>query len=1010
MYKFAINRPIATLMGVIAFIVFGLMSYKSMPVALFPNVDFPIVTVETRYPGADPATVESKVTDKIEEVISGIDGIDKLNSTSYEGLSVVTVVFELERDITEAANDVRDKVGALMLQDDIEKPIVKKLGATGGVINLFIASKTGDMQAMMRMADEKIKPKLQRVRGVGEVDIVGFREREIRIFANPYLLNKYSLSVYELQNIISNENYRMGGGKLVGENNEIVVKARGDAGSMEEIKNIIILPGVRLKDVAEVKDGLEDADSYSSLNGTPGVMLEVKKISGSNALNIIEGVKKIYPEIEKIAGDDYNLQLLQDQSEKINIHLDRVEHDLILGAILAVGIVFFFLRNVTATIVSSLALPASIIGTFALMDWLGYDLNRLSMIGLTLAIGIFIDDAIVVIENISKKLEAGMEPFEAAYEGISEIAFSILAISAMLLSVFIPVAFMGGMVGKFFNSFAVTVAAGVIISYFVAVMLIPSVGARVLKGGESRFYTFTEPFFISLDRAYVSVLKPLIRFKYLTLIGAVLILFGSGFLSKKLGMNFLPTEDNSEFQILVKGDVGSSLESMKKNLQPILNEINRDENVDYWVQSIGYNTAKETHKARIYVRLLPLESRKFGQEEIMRQYSDKLTKFKDLTISVEKVPYFDTGTSNAPLQVIINGSDFQKLEEVANNLISNMSQMQGIANIDMDYEKGKPEVKVTLQREGAKRLDVSAEAIARVLSSAYSADRSISNFEDSGKQFDLTLRFSDEFREKIDDLKRLQVRTSDGNLVFIDGLVNFEESKGETSVNRFDRERSILVTSGVFGAPLDGLVAQIDSVMGDILPDGYSYTYLGDVERMQDTGEAFGAVVLLAIILIYLILAALYESLIQPFIIMIALPLSFIGVLLALYWGGHSFSIFVLIGIILLMGMVGKNAILVVDFANRAIKNGAGVDKALIQAGEKRLRPILMTSCAMIFAMAPLAFGGGAGHESNAPMALAVIGGLISSTILTLLVVPAVYRIFYPLDAWLRKYYERNQI
>ncbi|MCV6608245.1 MAG: efflux RND transporter permease subunit, partial [Campylobacterales bacterium] len=478
MYKFAIDRPITVLMGVLAFIIFGLMSYKTMPVNLFPNVDFPIITVQTVYHGADPETVESKVTDKIEEAVSGVDGIDKLTSTSSEGISVVVIQFELTKDIDEAANDVRDKVNGIIFPNDVNKPLVKKVAAAGGsVINLYVASKTGDDISLMRLADEKLKPRLQRVEGVGEISIVGFRDREIRVFPDPFLLNKYGITLTELQGLLARDNVRAGGGKLIGSSSELVLKARGDAKTLEEIQNLKILPGVRLKDIAEVKDSLSDAKSFSSLNGNPGIMLEIKKISGKNTLDIINGVKAAMPDIEKMAGKDYELQLLRDQSGKILANMDNVTFDLIFGSILAIIIVFVFLRNGTATMVSALAIPTSVIGTFAVIDLLGYDLNRLTMIGLTLAIGIFIDDAIVVIENIAKKMEHGMKPFEASVEGVKEIVFSVLAIASMLLAVFIPVAFMDGIVGMFFNSFAMTVASGIVLSFFIATMLIPTVGA-----------------------------------------------------------------------------------------------------------------------------------------------------------------------------------------------------------------------------------------------------------------------------------------------------------------------------------------------------------------------------------------------------------------------------------------------------------------------------------------------------------------------------------------------------
>jgi hydrophobic/amphiphilic exporter-1 (mainly G- bacteria), HAE1 family len=1008
MYKLAINRPITTLMGVLMFIVFGLMSYNSMPINLFPNIDFPIVTIQTTYNGADPSTVESKVTDKIEEAVSGVDGIDKLMSTSYEGFSVVTIQFELTKNLDEATNDVRDKIGALNLPSEVDKPIVKKLGASGSVISLFVASSGKDTAALMRIADEKLKPKLQRVQGVGEVNILGYQDREIRIFLDPFLLNKYNLSASDLSGIIQRQNIKQGAGKIVNANQEIIIKAQGDASSVEEIKNIVVKSGVRLRDVASVEDGLSDAKSYSSFNGQQGVTLEVKKIAGENVINIIKEVKKIMPDLQLLAGKDNEIKILQDQSEKIMVNINNVRFDLIFGAILAILIVFFFLRNVTATIVSALAIPTSVIGTFAIIDVLGYDLNRLTLIGLTLAIGIFIDDAIVVIENIMKKMEEGMEPFRASFEGIKEVAFSILAISSVLLAVFVPVAFMDGIVGMFFNSFAMTVAAGIVISYLVAVMFIPTVGARVLSAKESWFYYATEPILKAIDKAYVWLLKPLIRFKTITLIVTVGLLVASTTL--KVGMTFLPMQDNSEFQITIKGPVGVSLESMKSKVMPIDALLKEDKNIEYSIVSVGYNSAKELHKAKIYAKLKPVNERGVSQEKIIQNYREKLASLEGLSIAVEKVDDFDTGGTTAPLQVVITGDKLEVLEESSSKLMAYLKETKGIVDIDRDYENGKPEIKIGILRENAQRVGVSVKDIVAILGSAYSSDSAISYYEDNGKQFDITLRYGDSFRTSIDDLKKLQVRNANGQFVALEGLLSFDESLGAASINRFDRERKVLVTANIYQIPLDDVVKNVKEKMAEILPAGYHYRFTGDVENMEDTNKAFGAAVALAVILIYLILAALYESVIQPFIIMVSMPLSFTGVMVALYLSGNSFSIFVMIGIILLLGMVGKNAILVVDFANQAVKDGKDVDSALLEAGEKRLRPILMTTFAMIGAMMPLAFGTGAGHESNAPMAIAIIGGLISSTILTLLVVPAIYKFMYPLDAWLRKWYEKGEV
>jgi len=1004
-YKFAINRPIATLMAFMVFIVFGLISYFKMPVALFPNVDFPVVSVQTIYPGADSLAVESKVTDRLEEAISGIDGIKKIKSTSYDGFSSIIVQFELEKNLDEATNDVRDKIGAVELPDGVKKPTVRKLGSGGGVINLFVATKDGNEQALMRLVKDKIKPKLQRIQGVGEVQILGYRSREIRIFLNPNQLAKYKITASELQNIVSANNFSLGTGNIENSKEVILVKLKADANSVEELKNLIIKPGVKLSDVAEVKDGLSDLKTYSSLNSQIGVTLVVKKISGKNSLNIIKNVKKLMPQLKEIAGKNYTLQLVNDKSDKILVNMHNVTFDLIYGAILAILVVFLFLRNVRATFVSALAIPVSVIGTFAIINWLGYDLNRLTMIGLTLAIGIFIDDAIVVIENITKKMEEGKDAITASKEGISEIAFSILAISAVLLAVFVPVAFMSGIVGLFFNSFAMTVASGIVLSFFVATMLIPSAGARILKPQEGWFFRVTEGFFKALESWYAKVLAFLLRFKLLTVIVTVGILIAT--FGLKVGMDFIPIEDNGEFRVKIKAPIGTSIEAMKTKVAPLLKEIQHDKLTKYAILSIAYDAAKEPYRAKIYVKTIDKEKRlNMPQAKIIENYRKKFAKIKDLNIKVEKLPPFETGESVAPMQVVITGDNFKVLDKISKELMQKMAKIKGLVDIDRDYEEGKPQYDISIDREATARFGVNAKALANLLFVALSSDRAISYFQEDGKEFDITMRLKNRYKEKIDYIKSLKIRSNSGALIPIDSLINIEKKSKIASIKRYDMEHKVMVSAFTSGVSLNVVVNKIEKVMKSLLPKGYSYRFNGDVEHMQDTAKSFAGAVSLAVILIYLILAALYESFIQPIIIMVALPLSFTGVMVALYLSNNHFSLFVMIGIILLLGMVGKNAILVVDYANRAIKEGLELDKALLDAGEKRLRPILMTTVAMIGAMAPLAFIEGPGFESNSPMALAIIGGLVSSTILTLLVVPAIYKLLYPIDRWLRKWYE----
>ncbi len=1012
MYKFAINRPITTLMYVVSLIIFGLMSYKSMSAALFPNVDFPLVTVKTIYPGAEAATMESQVTDKIEEAVSSIGGIDSIISSSSEGVSVVTIKFFLERDINEATNDVRDKVSAVLLPHDAKTPLVSKLDIGGAsIVNIFLTAKNDTVENLMLFADEKVKPKLQKIMGVGGVNIIGYRDREIKIFPSPSLLNKYAITITELNGIIKRENLKIGGGKLINDKKEFILKTRSDALSIEELENIIIKDDIRLKDIATIKDSLSDAKSYASYNGVEGVMLEVQKISGTNTIDIVQKVKDVVPELQKLAGERFEVKVLNDTSPFIINSLEDVKFDLIYGAILAAIIVFVFLRNVTITLVSALSIPTSIMGTFALMDFMGFELNKMTLIGLTLAIGIIIDDAIVVIENIYKKMEAGMSRLEAAVEGTKEMAFTIMAISAMLLAVFIPVSMMSGIVGKFFESFAMTVAFAIIISYTIALSFIPSLSARVLHKKESRFYNFTEPFFVGLEKIYELILRGVLRFKIVTLIVVFGIFFGSLSLFPKIGMDFIPKEDKSELEVKIKADADISLSEMIRQSKEVERSIHEDKNVAYTTLNIGYTASREKHKALIYVKLIPKQQRSLSQEEVTQNLRERLKPFsKKMFITAAAIPGIKGAGASVPFQIVLKSDSFDLLEKAKENLIAYMAKKQGFVDIDTNLDAMKPEVEINILRQNANRYGVSASAIAETIATAFSSDIEISYLEEYGKQYNITLRFNDANRVSVEDIKKLQVRASDGSLVYLDGLVTFTHTKAMSSINHFDRQRQITIYSDLFGLDLGGAVSYVSDAIDGLLPEGVTYRFTGFAEEMQKTGKAFGVAIGMSVILMFIILAILYESLIQPIIIMMALPLSIIGVMIALYLSGLQFSLFVMIGFMLLMGMVGKNAVLLVDFANAAIERGKNSDAALIEAGEKRLRPILMTTVAMVFAMLPLAIGDGLGSETKAPMSIAVIGGLLSSMLLTLLVVPVMYKLIYPLDRFLRKYYEVGKV
>jgi hydrophobic/amphiphilic exporter-1 (mainly G- bacteria), HAE1 family len=701
MFRLAINRPITTLMYVFTLVVFGLMSFKSMPSALFPNIDFPMVTIKTVYQGAEASTIESQVTDKIEEAVSRIGGIDSITSTSSEGVSVVMVKFFLERDINEATNDVRDKVSAVRLPRDADTPLVSKLDIGGAsVINVFLTAKSNNIKELMLFADEKVKPKLEKINGIGAINIVGYKDREIKIYPDPRLLNKFGITVNELNEIVARENAKIGGGKLISEHKEYILKTKADALSVDELKNIKIKDNIKLQDIAEVVDDLSDAKSYASYNGVEGVMLEVQKISGTNTIDIIKKVKDVVPSLKLLAGDKFDVQTLNDTSGYIIASLDDVEFDLIYGSLLAVIIVFVFLRNVTITLVSALSIPASIYGTFALMDYMGFDLNKMTLIGLTLAIGIIIDDAIVVIENIYKKMEEGLPKFEAAFEGTKEMAFTILAISAMLLAVFIPVSFMSGIVGKFFESFAMTVGFAIIISYTVALSFIPSLSARVLNKSENKFYDMTEPFFKALENVYEKILKTVLRFKVTTFVFVFILFFASLSLFPKIGMDFIPKEDMAEFEIKIKAPADVSLHEMINRSKEIEALIKANPDVLYTTLSVGYNSTQEKNKSLIYVKLVEKDKRALNQENIIQNFRNQIKSSgqSDLFITAAAIPNIKGAGVSVPYQIVLKSDSFADLTTATKNLTAYLAKKEGFVDIDTNLDDGKPQIDLNILR------------------------------------------------------------------------------------------------------------------------------------------------------------------------------------------------------------------------------------------------------------------------------------------------------------------------
>ena len=1008
MIKTAINRPITTLMIFLSLVVFGIYSLKTMNVNLYPQVNIPIVKITT-YANGDMNYIKTKITQKIEDEVSSIEGIKKLYSTSFDNLSVVSIEFELNKDLESATNDVRDKMQKARLNANYE--IEKLNGLSSAVFSLFITRLDGNETKLMQEIDDVAKPFLERISGVSKVKTNGFLEPAVKILLDRFKLDKNALSANEVANLIKVENLKAPLGKIENEKIQMAIKSNFSAKSIDEIRNLTIKQGVFLKDIASVDLAYKDANEAAIMDKKSGVLLGLELAPDANALTVIALAKSKLDQFKSLLGSEYDVKIAYDKSEVIQKHIDQTAFDMVLGVLLTIVIVYLFLRNFSITIISVVAIPTSIVATFFIINALGYDINRLSLIALTLGIGIFIDDAIVVTENIASKLKDEPNALKASFTGIKEIAFSVFAISLVLLCVFVPIAFMSGIVGKYFNSFAMSVAAGIVISFFVSIFLVPTLSARFVNAKESSFFLKSEPFFEALENGYEKLLALALKFKLIFLAITIVVVVCSFGLAKFVGGDFMPSEDNSEFNIYFKLDPSLSLQASKERLKDKISLINADPQVAYAYFILGYTDAKQPYLVKAYVRLKELKDRANHERQnaIMQRFRDKL-KSDDMSVIVADLPVVEGGDVQ-PVKLTITSENGKELEKFVPKISKMLKEINDATDVNSPEEDLLKRVQISIDEDKAKRLNLDKASVASAVYSAFSQNE-VSVFEnENGKEYELYMRLDDKFRSDTNDILKTKIRSNEGFFVTLGDVATISFEQKPASISRFNRADEIkFLANTKNNAPLNSVANEISKKLDEILPANFKYKFLGFVELMDDTNASFIFTVSASAVLIYMVLAALYESFLLPFLIMLAMPLAFCGVVIGLFISGNPFSLFVMVGVILLFGMVGKNAILVVDFANHFANSGMEANEAVKMAAKKRLRAVLMTTFAMIFAMLPLALGRGAGFEANSPMAISIIFGLISSTLLSLLVVPVLFAWVYNLDKFIRKFYERERI
>ena len=1000
----SIRRPIFISMVLVALLLFGGIAFRNIGIDLYPRVDFPLVTIVSTLPAADPETIETMVTDPIEESVSSINSIKHLRSVSAEGVSQVIVEFELEKDINVAYQEVQAKLGAIgsSLPQDLEGPVVNKYDVDAAPILTVIASAALPVEQLTHIVDKEIRQSLQRVPKVGQITMVGGRASKIWLWIDRDRLHSHQLTLQDVEGALHSQHFDLPGGRITHEANELVLKTKGEFQSAKEFDELVVATrnGVPIyfKEIGRAEDGMEEERSSAQLNQRSAIALLIGRQSGSNSVEVANRIKAEVAQLKtKLESRHVRLDLAQDNSIYIQHSVDEVYFHLCFGGGLAILIVLLFLRNLRSTFICALALPTAVIGTFAFMSYLDFTQNMMTLLALSIAIGLLIDDAIVVQENIIRHLEEGEPPESAASTGSRQIALAVLATTLSVVAVFIPVAFMKGIVGRFFFQFGLTVSFAVLISMFVSFTLTPMLSAKLLRVKKrGKLYHKLEGLFEAVERRYASILQFALRRKALILSVAILSFIAAVYMARFLRFEFIPLQDRSEFAITIKAPQGASLHYTQEAVHKIEERVKDRPWVSYLFSTIGSDSLQSVNLGSIYVKMVDKAKRKVSQQDAMMQIRREFADFTEGLITVEKIDSSGSGRKQSTLQFEIRGPSLETLSALASKVIAKMKASTGYVDINTSFESGKPQVDIIIKREAAAELGVSPLLIANTIKAAFGGI-DVLTFNKEGDRYDVALRFLESFRNETDQIHLISVKNQRGELIPLQHLVELRESSGPTQIDRYGRARQITILANFNGKEkvLGEAIKEINGFMQEIdLPAGYEYGFTGEASSQK---ESFGYLVFalfLAVILIYMVLAAQFESLLHPLVIMLSLPLSIVGAIGALLLFGMTMNIFTMIGIIMLMGLVTKNGILLIDFFNTLQKTEKMERRAaIIKAGRMRLRPILMTTLAVILGMVPVAFGTGEGSETRAPMAMAVIGGLIASTLLTLIVIPVAYQL-----------------
>ena len=1048
--RVSLQNPVFATMVMLALVVMGLFSYQKLKVDQFPNIDFPVVVVSTEYPGASPEIVESEVSKKIEEGVNSIAGISALTSRSYENQSVVVIEFQLNINGRKAAEDVREKVAAIrpLLRAEVKEPKVLRFDPSARAIwSLAVvpndAPDSGKGQAlsaveMTNWSEQVLKKRLENVRGVGSVSLVGGTRREINLYLQPAAMEALGVTADQVVNAVRNENQDLPVGAIRSLEQERMVQIESRMKRPEDFERIIVArkgnTPIRLSQVAKVNDGAQELETLALYNGQRTLLLTVQKAQDENTIDVIDGLVKTVAEMQRQIPDGVRLEPITDGSRPIRVAVDNVRRTLIEGAILTVLIVFLFLNSWRSTVITGLTLPISLIGTFMFMQMFGFTINMITLMALSLCVGLLIDDAIVVRENIVRHVQMGKNAWNASLDGTQEIGLAVLATTLSIVAVFLPIGFMEGIIGKFFHEFGITIVAAVMISMFVSFTLDPMLSSiwhdpSIENHGKQHapvsFYDktigrVTGWFDQSTERlaeGYQKILAWSLVHKRKTVLMALGIFVLSIFMLRFVGTEFVPKADFSETTVNFQTPVGSSLEVTEAKARQVQAIIREFPEVRYTLATLNTGNALGKNNTSIYVRLVNRKERQRNVDQMSGILRERLSQVPGITVT--HVGLLDAVGGNKQVEFSLQGPDQRELERLALSVMDKVRAIPGLVDLDSSVKANKPTIRVEVLRDSAADLGLGTGQIAGSLRTLV-AGQTVGNWRAPDDQtYDVNVRLAPESRNAAQDLERLPFAVGSGvdgspKVVRMGQVAKITESTGSNQINRRDLTREVAINANTYGRAAGEVSADIRKVMEGIrLPPGYRYQFGGSTKNMAESfGYAITALAM-AVIFIYMILASQFKSFLQPLALMTALPLTLIGVVLALMAFRSTLSMFSIIGVIMLMGLVTKNAILLVDFAIRARQDqtdtegrlipGMERSAALLMAARVRLRPILMTTLAMIFGMVPLAFALTEGSEQRAPMGQAVIGGVITSSLLTLVVVPVVYCYMDDLAQWIRR-------